>query len=569
MTTRLQLMATGVLSVGSLVASTTSSSSGEVTFQLKGSPYSVSGTVVGFDGATYIVETANLGKVELKAQKFDCRGADCPTAAMTASPAQAAPPPAEIQAAPARSGAPASSTTASLAAGAPSPHPVPKITLSGSPTLASALMPALIEAYAANKGGKIGSGGGGTTEVTAGVSRLRVFAGDQTALADFELRSSDPARAFTDLERGSAQIALTTRPIEEGEARRLAIAGQGNFREPSHEHVIGFEGLMAQVGPNSPAVAMSIETLAQILAGTLTDWSQLGLPASPISVILAPLKVGSSSDTLANLLVGERGSTLSPRVSTTNSLAQFTQRVSTTPGALGITGLTRLAGLKPLTVETSCGLIVKPSVFEVKTEEYPLSRPLYSYTAGALSDPVARDFFTFLKSPAASKVIEGFDLADQRIDLLSFANQTDRIAYALNAAPEDFDFKLMQSLIADLKPYSRLSVTFRFQGGSDRLTAKGMEDTTKLSAFLASPEAANKRVVLVGFSDAKGTFATNLRLAQRRTAAVAREVVAAGRGALDPARITTRTYGKLAPVSCNDSALHRQLNRRVEVWIEK
>ena len=77
---------------------------------------------------------------------------------------------------------------------------------------------------------------------------------------------------------------------------------------------------------------------------------------------------------------------------------------------------------------------------------------------------------------------------------------------------------------------------------------------------------ADKTVMLVGFADAVGTFPTNLKLAERRAAAVHRALTGAG-GRASTARIVTRAFGELAPVACNDGYEARQLNRRVEVWV--
>lgn len=44
-------------------------------------------------------------------------------------------------------------------------------------------------------------------------------------------------------------------------------------------------------------------------------------------------------------------------------------------------------------------------------------------------------------------------------------------------------------------------------------------------------------------------------------------MLAAAAGRVDPATITAKGYGPLAPVACADTPDRRALNRRVEVWV--
>ena len=83
-TTRLAIfVATLLLSAWWGQASQAASAS--LTFRLKGSDFSISGTVGSYDGKKWLVETPNFGEVQLDATKFDCLGSDCPTRPLTAA----------------------------------------------------------------------------------------------------------------------------------------------------------------------------------------------------------------------------------------------------------------------------------------------------------------------------------------------------------------------------------------------------------------------------------------------------------------------------------------------------
>lgn len=521
-------------------------------FRLKGSDFTVSGPVLSFDGKMYIVDTANFGEVQLDATKFDCAGSGCPTAPVAAKPSAPAAP----------QDAPKPAAVAALAT-APPPHKISRrLTISGSDAIAGQLMPQLIGAYAASIKATVSLAA--SPEPLQSKYVVAPLSGDAVEIT---LRGQSTAQGFTDLEKGIAQIVMAARPVTAEEATRLSTLGLGNFHLPTHEHVLALDGLMVLVAPRNPAVSISIEKLAQILSGQITDWSQLNLPAGKITVYTAPA-TQDTSDTLTALLLKPRGLALTPSAQRTTSNADLADQVSRDPGGLGISAMIPRPTAKALTVETSCGLVVKPSHFAVKTEEYPLSRLLYLYTAGEPADPLARALLAFAKSEAAQPIIRKLDYVARDIQTLSFADQTDRLAYALNAAPDDFDLKLARTMISEIRGAQRLSLTFRYQPNNDELNSKSVADFDHLIGYLTAAENLNKRAIIIGFSDSAGTFATNLKLSERRTAALFRALSTQAQGKLDLARLSTKSYGKLAPVACNDSITHRALNRRAEVWLQ-
>ena len=93
-----------------------------------------------------------------------------------------------------------------------------------------------------------------------------------------------------------------------------------------------------------------------------------------------------------------------------------------------------------------------------------------------------------------------------------------------------------------------------------RLTADGVATAQKLAHLLQSNP---QRTVLVeGFADSTGAAVHNQELSERRADAVR---VALQEMGVARDRVAIRGYGELYPVAANDTAPHRQLNRRVEI----
>ncbi|PRB76513.1 OmpA family protein [Pseudomonas sp. MYb185] len=94
------------------------------------------------------------------------------------------------------------------------------------------------------------------------------------------------------------------------------------------------------------------------------------------------------------------------------------------------------------------------------------------------------------------------------------------------------------------------------------LKPAAMSDIRSLATFLQ--ENPQRKVMIEGFTDSTGSDSYNLQLSQARADSVRHALVREG---VDPGRISTVGLGKAHPVSDNDSAASRAMNRRVEVTI--
>ena len=510
----------------------------EVTLKMKGGDFSVTGDLQTFDGTKYNIQSKSFGSMSLDATRFDCEGPGCPKAGGTV-----------VQGAvPLKPGSPVKG----------------HIQLVGSNTIGGQLMPALVQAYAQSLGLKP------TKIVGENPLDLSFKLGDGKGAESgaIELHRHGSGTAFKTFEaKGAIDIGMSSRPIKAEEAAKLANAGYPDMRLPANEHVLGLDGLQVLVSPGNPAVSLSLDNIAKIFAGVVKDWSEVGLPAAKITVY-APTPESGTIETFDTLVLAPRGLKLTDSAKRTENHAEQSDLVAADAGGIGFAGVAYQRNAKALNVETSCGLIVRPSAFAMKTEEYPLTRRLFLYTVGEPKEPLARGLLGYVLSNAAQPIVRANDFIDQEPEVLDFQAQTTRIAYALNAAGPDFDLNLMKTLIADLKPGSRLSTTFRFETATYALDSKAVADVGRLREILEKPEYKNKTVILAGFADGIGRFDTNLTLSQRRAEAVLTALQrATGKQAIQ-AKVVTKAYSQLAPVSCNDSPEQRSFNRHVEVWVK-
>ena len=113
-------------------------------------------------------------------------------------------------------------------------------------------------------------------------------------------------------------------------------------------------------------------------------------------------------------------------------------------------------------------------------------------------------------SPAAQPVIKAAGYVNQAIESWSRAETRDRIAaYAASPTEEenlDIDHKLIAAMLRETRGAERLSISFRFRSGSDILDTKAWQDIVQLSNFLQTPQAAGKKVILLGLRTRKVRF---------------------------------------------------------------
>ncbi|NIA09009.1 MAG: OmpA family protein [Nitrospiraceae bacterium] len=112
-----------------------------------------------------------------------------------------------------------------------------------------------------------------------------------------------------------------------------------------------------------------------------------------------------------------------------------------------------------------------------------------------------------------------------------------------------------------------LSVTvksdFLFDVNSSVVKSGAYSDIDRLARVLNQYPATRIRVE--GYTDNTGTEEYNMKLSQRRAEAVKQLLISKG---VSPNRITAMGYGESRPKASNATPYGRQLNRRVEIYIE-
>ena len=430
--------------------------------------------------------------------------------------------------------------------------------VAGSNTIGEKLMPALIEAFGRSRG-LVPYG-----EACADTA-FRLRRGPWTlsiACSSHGTRTGIPALAA-----GQADVAMLSRPITADEQARMRQAGYPNMDTVRHEAVVALDGLLIIVAPQNPVRALSIDEIARIFAGEITDWGQLGAARGRINLYTRDERSGTR-DSFDVMVMEPQGKRISATAMSFEFSSELSDKVAVDPRGIGFIGFAYQRRARALPIAQPCGIVHPPSVLAIKAEDYPLSRRLFLYTAKQHS-VYSGDLVHYALSPAAQPVIEGAGYVNQAITSWSVAETRARVAdYAAEPTQEpglDRDARRLGDLRAAADKAERLSISFRFRSNSTKLDTKAWQDVLRLAEHMKTA-GRNRRVLLLGFADLQGSFAANLSLSQARAGEVRTSLLSSGAG-LSPELLVAMGYSELLPVACNTDEAGRAKNRRVEVWL--
>ncbi|WP_299372240.1 phosphate ABC transporter substrate-binding/OmpA family protein [uncultured Tateyamaria sp.] len=482
----------------------------------------LSGTLLGFDGEFYRIETV-YGELTVDGSGVLCDGPACPN----------------LQ------------------------DFVAEISISGSATMGSVLMPALIEGFALRNDLTAGRLALGPSNF---VYELKDNTSDKSvALFYFHVSTTD--EGFADLLTNDADIVMALREIRPEERQRARDAGMGDMTDANRSRVLALDAMVPIVAPSNPVDRISPQDLARVFAGRITNWQDLGGADAPIALYLPGDRTGLGQ-AVEDEIMGPARLFLAEDIIRHDRPRDVVDAVMADPFGIGIASYADTGNARALTLTGPCGFSLSAARGTIKTEDYPLTAPMFLYMPARRLPKIAREFLAFTRGASAQIVIRRAGFVDQAPEEISINDQGYRFANAVTAAGPEVSLEELQRMTRTLYGMTRLTTSFRFEAGSVRLDAQSRSNVQQFARALEQGKYDARQVLLVGFSDGDGPATANRDIALRRAEAVKRAVQAAaetvdfGRQQMD-----VDAFGEALPMACDDSAWGRQANRRVEVWV--
>jgi phosphate transport system substrate-binding protein len=416
--------------------------------------------------------------------------------------------------------------------------PRAEITIVGAQDAGPTLIPGLFQAFAEQRGLIFEPVEG------EGFSAVILEPESRKELAAISFRAMTPATASAALDSGVADLKLGFRK-DEGFAT----------------HSVALDALVVIVAPDNPTPEISTADLNRVLTGEVTNWAEIGGPDMPL--VLHALRPETD---LQQALTDRLGAPVAAGVlhGDQQSLAMGVAR---DPWAIAVTGRSGVEPARGLTLTDSCGFPLLPTPLAVKAEDYPLAIPLMFLSAKRRLPLMTREFLDFLRTPQAQEVIAAAGYVDRSASRLPMTSDGLRLINAIQGAGEDVTLADLKGLVGLMDRADRMSLTFRFEDGSSTLDAHSRDNLVDLAQLIASGQFRGEKLLLAGFSDGSGDAAANRALSVERASRVAQELAVIAPDLSPEVLPTVEGFGEALPMACDETAVGRQLNRRVELWV--
>ena len=209
---------------------------------------------------------------------------------------------------------------------------------------------------------------------------------------------------ITALMNGTCDIAASSRRIT---PKEIELAAKKGFKP--EEYRVALDGLAVVVNKGNPISKLTIDELADIFTGRVTNWKELGGEDSKI--VILSREVNSGTHVYFKEHVVKKGDPKSKEEFSADALLlpssqAIADEVLQNPSAIGYYGMgyigkdhQAVSVAKDKASET-----VFPTIENVISGQYPISRPLFLYTRG-VAEGNAKKFLDFVLSTPGQQLV--------------------------------------------------------------------------------------------------------------------------------------------------------------------
>ncbi|MBI3990580.1 MAG: phosphate ABC transporter substrate-binding protein [Candidatus Omnitrophica bacterium] len=203
---------------------------------------------------------------------------------------------------------------------------------------------------------------------------------------------------------GTADIAECSRTMKEKEIEKAKQNGITPV-----EFTVALDGLAVVVHPDNPVTKMTINELADIFTGKITNWKELG--GKNLAIVILSREVNSGTHVYFKEHVLRKGNEKGPEEFSPTALLMpssqaIADEVSQNPNAIGYYGMGYVSpAQKAIAVaKDKNSPYIEPKIENVKNGKYPISRPLLMYTKGEPQGNV-KEFIGFALSFEGQEIV--------------------------------------------------------------------------------------------------------------------------------------------------------------------
>ena len=233
--------------------------------------------------------------------------------------------------------------------------------------------------------GKVATDGSTSMEKVIGALK-ETFEGENSGV-EVTYNPTGSGAGITAVAEGRCDIGLSSRNLKDSE-KEQGLVGT----------VLAYDGIAVIVNPENTVEDLTVEQIAAIYTGEITNWSEVG--GIDAEIVLIGREAGSGTRGGFEEIVDVEDACVYRQELT--STGDVITAVSQNPGAIGYASL---ASVKDTVKAIKVGGVV-PSDETVKNETYAIQRPFVLVTKEDVElSETAKAFFDFITSEAANEVI--------------------------------------------------------------------------------------------------------------------------------------------------------------------
>ncbi len=207
---------------------------------------------------------------------------------------------------------------------------------------------------------------------------------------------------------GTCDVAVSSREIKKQE---IALAEKKGVTPK--EVQVALDGLAVVAHPENAVSQLTMDQLADIFTGKISNWKDVGGADSKIVVLSREVNSGTHVYFKEHVLrKGDSKSTeeFAPDALLMSSSQAIADEVAANKSAIGYYGMGYVSAKhKAIAVAKSAGAVYEPPTVEhVIKGDYPISRPLYFYIKGDASGDVQK-FIDYILSSEGQKLVTQLD----------------------------------------------------------------------------------------------------------------------------------------------------------------
>jgi len=207
---------------------------------------------------------------------------------------------------------------------------------------------------------------------------------------------------------GTCDIAMSSRNIKEKE---IALARQKGI-DP-FEIKAALDGLAVVVNPANPVGKLTVDQLSGIFTGRITNWKEVGGPNQKIVILSREVNSGTHVYFKEHILRNNdpnRKEEFAPSALLLSSSQAIADEVAQNSSAIGYYGMGYISSKqKQISVaQDEKSTYVNPTLDNVLSGKYPISRPLFLYTNGQ-PQGLIKKFVDYVLSKEGQEIVIATD----------------------------------------------------------------------------------------------------------------------------------------------------------------